>query len=437
MILGLPARGLVGKESFDMLLRASKLGLVLVPLTLVLSASAATPKYQAEEGARVAPSTAQKYFTSGQELMINHRYLDAVEQFRLAIDEDSEFVDAYKNLAAAYTKMAESEAEYYEDALETYEDLEIIVDDDVAIKKNKAFILAKLDELQDAIDTYDEIIELAPDDCQAMGTKGELHRQLAEEKTDAEQEAEVNLALESFMMVIENCPEELAAYNTAGEILFSQGKTDEASAVYDQLLVKDPENVEINGRLGYMWYKSAEAKRKAKDDAAKSDYQKAIPYLGKVLDLDPERVEYRSIYAKSLQYAGKFDDAAAQYLKIIQENPDKKDQYCSLGFLYLDSNAHDKAVEMAMLAISEGAPQQGCLYCVWGKGLEKRGSALVEDFKFSQAISTFTEAKAKFTLAQGDKQFGGYATKQISRQDQLIERTKQIRLQVQQEGGGK
>ncbi|NNF05756.1 MAG: tetratricopeptide repeat protein [Candidatus Eisenbacteria bacterium] len=392
-------------------------------MALGLSLGAPASLLQAQEGEATEPTTAVRYFMSGAELMQNFRYLDAAEQFRLAIDEDPEYIDAYKNLAFVFTKMAESESEYYEDALELYEELESKLPDDTEFKKNKAFVLIKLEEKDDAISTYEEILEIDPEDCQTMGNMAELHLDMAKEAGEGTpgHKSNTEAAILAYKRVTDTCDTEIAAFNKLGELYFAAGRKDEAAAVYDAMLEKDPNNADIAGRLGYLW-------------AQDKNYEKAEPYFAKVLEIDPTRTQYRAFYAKALKENGKSTEAANEYLKIIAEDPEQAKLYCNVGFTYLDAKEYEKAIEMAMKAISENAPSQDCLYCVWGKGLELRGNAQVQNYEFDRANSTYSDAKAKFTVAMGSQQWGSYATKQITRVDQLIERAKSIKLKADQDG---
>jgi tetratricopeptide (TPR) repeat protein len=204
--------------------------------------------------------------------------------------------------------------------------------------------------------------------------------------------------------------------------------------VYDKLLERNPENVELLGRQGYLWYNAARDLYNAGDkDAAQPVYERSLPYFEGLLEIDGERDNYRGIYADALKKAGQNGKAAEQWLLLIQKDETKRDLYCNVGFAFLDEGDWQKAIELAMQAIGENSPNQDCLYSIWGKGLEAKSNALVQDYQFDKSISTYNEAKAKFSLALGGKQFGDYALKQITRQDQLIERAKQLKLKAAQD----
>jgi tetratricopeptide (TPR) repeat protein len=412
---------------------------IVLPETGAAGALVSSRLHQAEnDGVQVQPTAAQRHFISGTELEQNFRFLDAAEQYRLAIDEDQDFIDAYRSLARVFSEMAKSEPEYFEDALELYEQLEEKVPDDVGVKKNKAYVFIQLDEIEDAVATYEEILELAPEDCDSWGRLASVRETQAGEAGEGTPEAMgfLESAIAAYTKMTEVCEggDEAVAYNKLGEIYYKAGETERASAIYDALIERDPENVEIYGRAGYLWHTAGKGALEAGNDAeARSMFTKAIGYFDKLLELDPERSQYRGLLADSLKRAGLHERAAQEYLKIIEEDPTKMNLYCNVGFTLLDASKDEQAIEMAMRAIGEGAPSEGCLYCIWGKGLEGRGNAQVENFEFDRAITTYTDAKAKFFLALGDPQFGDYAAKQITRQDQLIERAKQMKLKVEQQ----
>jgi tetratricopeptide (TPR) repeat protein len=374
-------------------------------------------------------SPAQRYFLRGTELMNNRKLLDAAEQFQLAIDEDPDYVDAYRRLAFVYTEMAKSEEDYFQDALDTYEDLEALLPaDDVDVRKNKAFVQAAMGDMDDAIDTYEAILEIAPEDCGvwsqiAIAHKTQADRLKADEGDAAEIQARLDEAVNAFREVTQLCPENVDAYNALGELYYGGGKLTEAAGVYAELLEKDPGNVDISSRLGYLYVQA-------------EDWKSAETVYKTLLEADPSRLNDRALYAKSLENQEKFDQAADQYMMLIDDgDASKKAMYCNLIFLYIKAKNWKKAIDTGMKGISENAPQQSCLTAGWAKGLELRGIEQYRGGQYDAANTSYQEAKLKFQTVQGDPSFGDYATKQIQRLNKLIEQNRLQKEKARQEGG--
>ncbi len=403
-------------------------------MTTLLVAFAATlllPVAPAMAQGEESLSEAQRYHLRGTELRNNRKLLDAAEQFQLAIDADPDYVDAYRSLAFVYTEMAKSEADYWQDALDTYESLlDLGPGDKVGIQKNIAFVQASMGEMDDAIDTYHVILEENPEDCSvwtAIGAaqKAEADRARAASDAGAEDpdyQERVTEAVVAFEKVIEFCPDDLAAYDAAGGIHFANGDFAKAAAIYEDLLEHDPENVDVMSKLGFIYKKD-------------ENWAKAIPLYEKLLEIDPTRVNDRAVLGKAYEETGETEKAAEQYTMIIESDPSKATMYCNLCFLYVKAKNGQKSVETAMRAISENAPNKGCLTAAWAKGLELRGIDAYRGGLYDNAITAYGEAKLKFTTIQGDKDFGDYATKQITRLNKLIEQAQLQKKKAAQEAG--
>jgi tetratricopeptide (TPR) repeat protein len=399
------------------------------------SAARIVPTLQAQEtgGGSQEPTKAQNYYRRGVEMMNNSRYLDAVEQFQLALDEDVDYVDAYRRLAFAYTQMGATEADYYMDALDTYEDLQAVLPpDDIDVRKNIAFVQAAMGELNDAIATYEEILEITPEDC-AIWTQIGGAEKIQADRVKAEKGAEdpgytakIDKAIGAYTKVVKLCPDSLESYNTLGEIYFSLGRMEEAAQVYEQLLAKDDSNIGIMSRLGFIYQMG---KR----------WDKAEPVYQELLEKVPDRVNDRKLYGNVLQKRGKHAQAAQQFQMIIDADPENNGGlYCNICMLYaFDAKDATKTIETAMRGISQNAPEQACLIFGWAKGLELRGMGHVNSGKYDRAISTYREAKLKFSSILTDSKFGANAKKQMDRLDKLIEIAEQTREKAKQQSSGK
>jgi tetratricopeptide (TPR) repeat protein len=399
---------------------------VVLPRPVLAASPSTQPSFQAPDQSGGEELTkAKRFFLRGVELANSLKYLDAVEQFQLAIDENPDYVDAYRRLAIAYTAMADTDPDYYLDALDVYDDLaELLPPDDVELKKNKAYVQAAMGDLDDAIVTYEEILQITPEDCAMWAQIGSAEQVMAE-RVKAEKGGEdpgymqrVNKAIDAYTKVTTYCPDEIEAYNTLGELYFNSGRTEESATVYSKMLEKDPQNEDIASRLAYLYYKA-------------ENWEKAAPAYKLLLELAPDRINDRTIYASVLQKLGRAKEAAAQYQKIIDADPTKVSLYCNLGFVYLEAKDWEKAIGIAMKGISEGAPQ-GCMYVIWGQGLEYKGDAQLQQYEYDRSIGSYEDAKLKLQNALGDANFGEYARKRMARIDQLIERAKQVKAKADQ-----
>lgn len=414
-------------------------GVLSLPLAVAAPADAgplhAAPTLQAQDqtgGTQAEPTKAQRYYQRGVEYMNNSRFLDAVEQFQLALDENADYIDAYRRLAYAYTQMGATESEYYQDALDTYEDLEAkLPADDVDVRKNIAFVQAAMGDLDDAIATYKEILDITPEDCSIWTQIGDAQKVQADRMKanggsapdKAAYDAKIKAAIDAYTKVTDLCPDSLAAYNTLGELLFNTGDMDGAAGIYTKVLAKDPSKLDIASRLGYIYMQGKE-------------YAKAIPIYEKLLDLDPSRVNDRKQYALALQKAGKTSEAGAQFQKIIDADPAANASlYCNLCMMYVDAEDGEKTIDTAMKGIAAAAPVEGCLTYGWAKGLEFRARGMMKTGQYDRAISTFREAKLKFKTITSDPNFGKAATQQLDRMDQFIKIAEQTKEKAKQQSG--
>jgi tetratricopeptide (TPR) repeat protein len=383
-------------------------------------------------GTALAQSEAEEYYRKGVESMNNSRYLDAVEQFQLAVDENPDFVDAHKKMAYVYTQMAKTEEDYFQDALDKYEDILALVqtdEDQVGILESIAFVQAEMGDMDDAISTYEEILEIKPEDCGVWTRIGGAHKFVADrmkqegEEEDVEYEGRLKKAIDAYTKVTELCPDSLKAYATLGEIFFFTDRKDDAAYIYETMLQLDPDNLDTMIRLAYLYKEE-------------KDWAKAAPLYERILAVDPTRVSTRQGYAKALQKLGQYEKAVEQYQMIIDSDPEKYGSlYCNMANLYaLDARDGEKAIEISMEGIAQNAPVKGCLTYFWGKGLELRGTDFVREGAYDRGITTYQEAIMKFQSILDDKNFGNHATKQVDRLNKLIAIAQQTKEKNRQQG---
>jgi tetratricopeptide (TPR) repeat protein len=404
------------------------------------AAGSAAPNAETEVSAQ-----AQEYYRQGVELMNSSRFLDAVERFQLALDEEPDYLDAHRRLAFVYTQMGATEADYYQDALDVYEELkDVLPADDVDVRKNIAFVQYAMGDVDEAIATYEEILEITPEDCSVWlqiggAQKVEVDRMKREEKTEDPEEEKtedpeyadrLDKAITAYQKVIDLCPDDLEAAKTLAEIYFFSDQQDRAAVLYTKMLEKDPKNMETLSRLAYIYKETATS---SKGEEAVAFWKQAIPVYEKILEIDPDKVSERKQYAIALQKSGRLTDAAEQLKRIIDSDPESAALYCNLCMLYaMDAEDAEEAIETAMRGIAANAPAAGCLTYGWAKGLELRGTQSLREGNYDRAISSYREAKLKFSTILNDANFGEHARKQLDRMDKFITISEQTREKAKQ-----
>jgi len=89
------------------------------------------------------------------------------------------------------------------------------------------------------------------------------------------------------------------------------GKTDEVINLYQKILEGDPQNSTVNYKLGYMYYN-------------KKDYQSALKYFEKVVNLYPFNYDGLLMYAWTNYQLGKTREAQVLFNKVLMLSPDDK-----------------------------------------------------------------------------------------------------------------
>jgi len=143
---------------------------------------------------------------------------------------------------------------------------------------------------------------------------------------------------------------------------------------------------------------------------------KAADMYAMVDEYDPLSKDDRSNYAFALDKCGRTSDAIDEYMAVYQADTTDTRFLCRLAFLYKDADEYQQSADVAQAGL-ETNPDDSCLYCAWGKALEKLG-------RYEDAIVKFERA-----LALNDPHWSNYAAKQITRQNQLIKIREMRKLQ--------
>jgi superkiller protein 3 len=286
-------------------------------------------------------------------------YLNAVEAFEMALEReplDKGLKSSYAYNLGMAGEMEKSEQIYREIAAENpYDD---------RVYKNLAIAYAQNQRLPQAIMAYQKALEINPEDWEALETVGKICR-------DAR-------------------PPVLLPAIAAFERLRTKNADDE-------------KRMTATHSLGWLYVQT-------------NTHCKAADMYSMVDEYDPLTKDDRSNYAFALDKCGRTADAIDQYMAVYQADTTDTRFLCRLAFLYKDADQYQQSADVAQAGLKTN-PDDSCLYCAWGKALEKLGR--------------YEDATAKFelALALNDPHWSNYATKQITRQAQLIKIREMRKLQ--------
>lgn len=146
------------------------------------------------------------------------------------------------------------------------------------------------------------------------------------------------------------------------------------------------------------------------------NYAMAIHYLDQLLAIDPTNVAAHRNRGIALYQQGEKKKAIEPFEKVREYGGDLDGLYGPLADCYRAAGRSNDALAIIREGIDEGS-QEAWLYSVWGKILEDRRA-------YDAAIAKFSKA-----VALNDEPWSGYARKQIARQNQLKKRAEMIASQ--------
>lgn len=117
-----------------------------------------------------------------------------------------------------------------------------------------------------------------------------INTYIAQEKTD--------LAIQTLEEAIKRSPNNAQLYDVMGKLHENEGREEEAIASFSKALEVDPEYGEANYDMGRVYYnqavtiKTGENISSENDQKAEELFRKALPYMLKAYEKDPEQTYY-------------------------------------------------------------------------------------------------------------------------------------------------
>lgn len=371
-----------------------------------LVAAAITPAAMAQsKSAKVIFSqeeSCRKIYQTGLEFLKNARLDNAAEAFAEVKEACPDMIDAYLNLGAIQVQLGE-----YLEAIDTYEDA---IDQDpgnLDVKEAMAYALSSAGEFEDAVALYLELHKLLPEKADIMKNLAFVYKQSG-------------LIAEAVMLynrLIELGMADATTVSEAGRMALENKLFFPAVTFYQKLYDFNPEDVNTLSILGGYYWKIR-------------FYERVIPYYEKILEIDPDHSQallFHRILIVSYKKIKDFDNAARHAEHVLSMEPDDPTSYCNLALIYKDAKDHEKAIETVLRGI-EVDSNAGCLYYAWGVALEVQAKLLEKQKRYKEMLDLYNDAKTKFqkVISTGDAHYSAPAKQQMERMDLLIERVEKL-----------
>ncbi len=227
------------------------------------------------------------------------------------------------------------------------------------------------------------------------------------------------------------------------------GKKDKAREIYYEAIKKDSDNVALNRSFGKFLFevgdyeeaikylerayeksenkedkdileKLVDAYRKAYKKNKEVDISKALNYINKLLDMEPDNYSYYIKRASIYEALKENKKAIEDYNKAYELNQNAKILLLKQAFLYNDIGNKSEAERLAKVVATDKEVEDVVRATAWaliGDIRQNRGIRLYKSKKYEDAVSVFDSALAAYQQTQllGDQKWKDYAAKQISR----------------------
>ena len=377
------------------------------------------------EALKLDPSNEDARVNRGVQRLIAGDAKGAVADHTEAIKRNPDAVNAYHNRGNAWITLREPKK-----ALADFNAALKILPDNVNALGGRAQAYTHLDQLDKAIEDYTAALKLSPEDPMILNNRG-----IARMYTD-----QLEKALEDFGEAIRLSPDRTLAWQNRGALLARMGRVSEGIADLDEALRRRPNhlpfyftrasiytyyanqpdkaiddlNVCCKGEPdnpGYFHERGYARERGGFYDVALRDYDRALTldnsrdqthhrrgivlhYLGRpedavesltnALNLKPDFPTYLWDRAQVEQVAGLTEEAAEDYQKVTELQPNRKDAYIRWGKMLQRLGQREESVA-ALTAYLDGHPDDLLV-------LGHRADLYRELGRYKEAVADFTRA---------------------------------------------
>lgn len=332
-------------------------------------------------------SSAEQSYSTARALGDAGQWADAIPSLQRALDACPEHLASVQLMAFAQmqSKQYGPAADYFARQIEMQYD-GVIANADVNTLRAYGFVLLKLNNWSGAVQVYESILQQDP-------TNVEAHERLV---YAYDKSGNTALGIPHLEAIYDLKPEGEEKATVAKRIGAAYQKIGEEASAKEWFALAG------GGATGQFAYGLEHMRRKEWDRAAES--------FESFLEGQPESVSALKNLGICYDQLGRKADAARTFERAHEVDPDRKDIAKSLAIAYSDLERWSDVATIAGPAVEnwpDENPNKGAMYYLMGKVYEKR------DGNYEGAIDMFQKARS-------DPDWGDFASKEISRQQQLI-----------------
>jgi tetratricopeptide (TPR) repeat protein len=288
----------------------------IIPMHLVIEKFDLEKKRRSNVSAPSPTLDTGKIIHRGNEYLVKHEYLKAIEQYENILN-DSNYATALYNKGLALSYL-----EKHEEAIECFDKSLQLNPKELKPWFSKGVSLGVLGKNDEAITYFDKALEINPNYALAWSEKGLSLGVLG--KNDE--------AISCYDKALKINPNYAKVWNDKGAILSDLGKHEEAIECYNKSL-------EINPNEAMPW------RNKAISLNILGKHEEAIECCNRALEINPH--DAITLYNKgyALEDMGKHEEAIECYNKSLEINPDDATTWSEKGLSLHKLGKHEEAIE--------------------------------------------------------------------------------------------
>jgi tetratricopeptide (TPR) repeat protein len=327
---------------------------------------------------------------TAEQLMAAGQWDGAAAELEKVVAADSDRIEAWSDLAKCYKKLNQ-----YDKAATAYASASQLQPDNLDLLSNLGFAQLNAQQLDGAMETYNKMLVIDP-----LSYDANVHLGFVFQK-----EGDIEKAIAYYEKALEGRSDDIATMGSLAKLYSDVGENEKSVAMYNRAIessTDEAQKKQLRSKLG-------------KSLITAKDWDGAALVYGALVEADPADPASQFNLGISLTQGKRPAEAVPHLEKVIELKPDYVDAYQQLAGAYNDIGRFDDAIRTVQKALPLTEDKKAGLYCTWGRSLEKQ--------------ELYDEAIDMFSKAVNDPQWGGYAKKQVKRQQDLKKRAAMLKEQ--------